>query len=375
MTTTPMTTMTLPPMDHAARVARLRAALADNEGDALLVTNLKNIRYLTGFTGSAGMLLVAGDALLLTSDGRYGSQIAEQVTGLAGLGLEVEIGLPSEQRDALKSAAKGFWRVGLEATHVTWAEQRDMAADWFAEVVPTMGVVERLRQVKDEGEVARIHAAASIADAALANVAGMLGEGPTEEQFGLALDTEMRRLGAAGTSFETIVGAGPNGAMPHHRPGPRRIERGDLVVLDFGALVDGYCSDMTRTVAVGEPREPALSSRMYEVVRQSQQAGVDAVRAGASGVDVDRACRDVIGAAGWADRFVHGTGHGVGLDIHEAPAVGVTSADTLAAGNVVTVEPGVYIPDHGGVRIEDTVVVTADGCRVLTSSPKELVLQ
>jgi len=365
----------LPPMDHAARVWRLRAALADV--DALLVTNLKNIRYLTGFSGSAALLLVRPDSLLLTSDGRYGTQIGEQVTGLDGLGLDVHIGLPSAQREAVGQAASACGRVGLEAAHVTWAESRSLAADVFAgaEVVPTAGVVERLREVKDEAEVARIHAAASIADAALAEVAPMLFESPTESEFGLALDMAMRRLGASGTSFDTIVGSGPNGAMPHHEPAGRRVERGDLVVVDFGALVDGYCSDTTRTVAVGEPREPALSARMYEVVRASQQAGVDAVRAGATGVAVDRACRDVIADAGWGSAFVHGTGHGVGLDIHEAPAVGVTSADTLAAGNVVTVEPGVYLPEHGGVRIEDTVVVTDDGCRILTSAPKELVLQ
>lgn len=358
----------LPPMDHAARVERLRVAL---DVDALLVTNLKNIRYLTGFTGSAGMLLVTADELLLTSDGRYGTQISQQVT----LPARVEIGLPTRQRDAVKSAAKTFWRIGLEAGHVTWGQQREMAADWFAhaELVPTAGVVEKLREVKDEAEVARIHAAASIADEALARVLPMLHDGPTETEFGLALDTEMRRLGASGTSFETIVASGPNGAKPHHRPSTRPIEGGDLVVVDFGALVDGYCSDMTRTVSVGEPRDPALSKRMWDVVRESQQAGVDAVRAGATGKGVDQACRDVIGGAGWADRFVHGTGHGVGLDIHEAPAVGVASADTLAAGNVVTVEPGVYLPEHGGVRIEDTVVVTDGGCRALTASPKELV--
>jgi Xaa-Pro aminopeptidase len=365
----------LPPMDHAARVDRLRAALADADVDALVVTNLKNIRYLTGFSGSAALLLVTADGLLLASDGRYGTQIGEQVTGLAAL--DVHIGLPSAQRDAIAKAASRRGRVGLEAAHVTWADSRSLAADVFprAEVVPTNGVVERLREVKDEAEVARIEAAAAIAGEALANVARLLFDGPTEAEFALALDTEMRRLGAAGTSFDTIVGSGPNGAKPHNEPGARRVERGDLVVLDFGALVDGYCSDVTRTVAVGEPREPAVSNRLYEVVKASQQAGVDAVRAGATGVDVDRACREVIGEAGWGDRFVHGTGHGVGLDIHEAPAVGLTSADTLAAGNVVTVEPGVYLPEHGGVRIEDTVVVTDEGCRLLTLSPKELVLQ
>jgi Xaa-Pro aminopeptidase len=274
-------------------------------------------------------------------------------------------------------AASACGRVGLEAAHVTWADQRALAADVFAgaELVPTVGVVERMRQVKDEAEVARIQAAAAIADAALARVAPLLLDRPTEAEFGLALDSEIRRLGASGTSFDTIVGSGPNGAKPHHQPAARRIESGDLVVLDFGALVDGYCSDMTRTVAVGEPREQALSTRMWDVVRAAQQAGVDAVGPGVRCPEIDRACREVIDQAGWAAAFVHPTGHGVGLDIHEAPAVGAASADTLEVGNVVTVEPGVYLPEHGGVRIEDTVVVTDDGCRPLTSSPKEFVLQ
>lgn len=349
-------------MSRVSRIDRLRGLM---ECDALLVTNLKNIRYLTGFTGSAGMLLVTGDRLLFTSDGRYATQAAEQFQVEA----DFEIGLPTVQRDAIVKAAPRV--VGLEANHVTWAQKRTMAAEWFAEVVPTFGLVERLREVKDEAEVASIEAAADCADAALSALLPMLHEGPTEAEFGLALDTEMRRRGATGPSFETIVASGPNGAKPHHRPSNRRIQQGELVVLDFGALVDGYCSDMTRTVSVGEPDE--LSRRMWDVVREAQAAGVAAVSSSAAAVDVDSACRTVIGAAGWGDRFVHGTGHGVGLDIHEAPAVGSTSADTLAAGNVVTVEPGVYIPEHGGVRIEDTVVVTEDGCRILTKSPKELV--
>ena len=365
-----MTLAALSPMDCGARVDRLRGLL---EVDALLVTNLKNIRYLTGFTGSAGMLLVGADRLLFTSDGRYAAQAAEQM-GAAGVDAEIEIGLPTSQRDALASAAKSSRRVGLEAGHVTWAQQMTMAGEWFtsSEVVPLLGLVERLREVKDAGEVERIEAAASIADAALAALLPSLHDGPTEAEFALALDSEMRRRGASGPSFETIVASGPNGAKPHHRPTSRVIEEGELVVLDFGALVDGYCSDMTRTVSVGEPKDPTMR-RMWDVVRESQAAGVARVAAGVGGVDVDGACRDVIGAAAWGDYFVHGTGHGVGLDIHEAPAVGSTSADTLAVGNVVTVEPGVYIPPLGGVRIEDTVVVTDDGCRALTSSPKEFV--
>jgi Xaa-Pro aminopeptidase len=355
------------------RLPRLRAAgLATC--DAVLVTNLVNVRYLTGFTGSAGVLLVRGDDAILVTDGRYATQSAEQLA-MAGVTAAIEIGPPARQREVVKAAVTQLARVGLEAGNITWAAQRQFADEWDSsvELVPTEGVIEELRRVKDQGEISRISAAAAIADEALARVKPMLTGKPTEADVALALDHEMRRLGASGSSFETIVAAGPNAAKPHARPSTRRIEPGELVVIDFGAVVEGYCSDMTRTVCVGAPATPMLE-RMVEVVGASQAAGVSAVQQGVTGVDVDKACRDVIADAGWADAFVHGTGHGVGLDIHEAPWVGTTSTDTLAAGHVVTVEPGVYLPEHGGVRIEDTVVVTDMGCYPLTKSPKDLVI-
>lgn len=360
----------LPPMDVATRVDRLRAGLDAAGCDALLVTHLVNVRYLTGFTGSAGMLLVTADDLLFVSDGRYRDQAAEQLDA-AGVQARIEI-TGTEQRQVVAGAAAdaGATRLGLEAEHVTWAQQRRYADEWFAgtELVATASLVERLRLVKDAGEVARIEAAAAIADAALARVEPMLWREPTEAEVALDLDTEMRRLGASGPSFETIVAAGPNGAKPHARPSARRIREGDLVVIDFGAVVDGYCSDMTRTLVVGEPS--ADQRRHWDVVAEAQQAGVDAVAPGVATVEVDRACRAVIAAAGWGEAFLHATGHGVGLDIHEAPRVAATGDATLAAGNVVTVEPGVYLPEHGGVRIEDTLLVTTDGCRALTRTPK-----
>src|SRR5258708_1445387 len=248
-----------------------------------------------------------------------------------------------------------------------------MAGTWFpdvGELVPKENVVEALRIVKDEGEVARIEAAATIATNALVNVRGLLDEQPTEHEFGLAIDTEIRRLGAEGNSFDTIVGSGPNGAKPHHRAASsqRRIGEGELVVIDYGAVVDGYCSDMTRTICTGTPTE--LQRRMIDVVMTAQQAGVDRVQAGTTGGEVDRACRQVIGGAGWGDAFSPGTGHGAGLESHEDPRVTFSSTATLATGHVVTVEPGVYLPEQGGVRIEDTLVVTADGSRPLTHASK-----
>ncbi|MCC5953060.1 MAG: aminopeptidase P family protein [Acidimicrobiia bacterium] len=357
-------------MDIAGRLPRLRQAMAEAECDGLLVTSLTNIRYLCGFTGSAGLLWVGGDEALFVSDGRYRTQAADEI---AQGGAEVRVEIPATadgQREAVAAAAGGAARVGLEAGDVTWARVQTFDSEWFpdASLVPTGELVEQLRLVKDAGEVQRIELACAIADVALTRVRGRLLDEPTEAEFGLELDTEMRRLGAADLSFETIVAAGPNGAKPHARPSNRRITDGDLVVCDFGAMVDGYHSDMTRTFWVGEPT--ALQRRMWEVVEAAQAAGVAAVRAGATVAEVDKACRAVIDEAGWSDAFVHSTGHGVGLDIHEAPRVAGTVDATLATGYVVTVEPGVYLPPHGGVRIEDIVVVTDDGCRRLTSTPR-----
>ncbi len=362
------------PMAVADRMDRLRSHLDEAGCQALLVTELANIRYLTGFTGSAALLLVLPDEALFVSDGRYGEQAAAQLKA-SGVDTRIEIGAAQAQRDAVVGAVQeakpALDRLGLEAASVTWADQRRWSVDRFAgyELVPTEGVVEQLRLVKDDGEVARIAAASAIADAALASVRHRLLEQPTESEFALELDTEMRRLGADAVSFETIVASGPNGARPHHSPGPRTITEGDLVVIDFGAMVDGYHSDMTRTSMVGEPTE--TQQRMLDVVAESQQAGVDLVAAGVDAKAVDDVCREIIDAAGWGDAFSHGTGHGVGLDIHEEPRVGQTATATLATGCVVTVEPGVYLPDHGGVRIEDTVVVTDTGCRTVTLAPKD----
>jgi Xaa-Pro aminopeptidase len=356
-------------MDVAGRAERLRAALAVDGLDALVVSSLTNVRYLTGFTGSAGLVTVTPDELLLVTDGRYSEQAAHQ---LAAVGVDARLEITgTDQRRVVTGALAGATRIGLEADHVSWSAQRRYADDWFAgrELVPTVGLVERLRRTKDVGELARMEAAAAVADAALAQLRPELLDGPTEAEFALELDATMRRLGATKPSFETIVASGPNGALPHARPSGRRIAEGDLVVIDFGAVVDGYCSDMTRTVAVGEV--DATARRMLDVVTAAQAAGVAAVGPGVAAAVVDAACRDLIASAGWASAFSHGTGHGVGLDIHEAPRVGTTSDATLAVGDVVTVEPGVYLPAVGGVRVEDTVVVTPEGCRPLTHSTKD----
>ncbi len=365
------TVRTLVPMDVAGRAERVRAAAAEAGCDALVVVNLVNVRYLTGFTGSAGLAWLGTDELVLITDRRYAEQ-SEAETSRAGVDVRIEI-TNLAPKEILAAAAVGVDRIGLEAASVSWADQRQYA-EWFgeAELVPTTGVVEQCRQIKDDGEIDRMATAAAIADGALAEVRPMLADGPTEKETALALDTAFRRLGADGSAFATIVASGPNAALPHKRPSDRPIGPGELVIVDMGAVVDGYRSDMTRTMAVGEPDPEAR--RVFETVRHAQQLGVEKVAPGTPISEVDKACRDRIDADGWADAFVHGTGHGVGLDIHEQPWVRATATEPLEVGQVITVEPGVYLPGFCGARVEDTVLVTEDGARRLTHSPKTLAV-
>jgi len=370
-----MTSAALTPLEIAPRLARLRGRLVSEHLDALLVTKLANVRYLTGFTGSAAMLLVTVDDAVFVTDGRYIEQSTEQL-GAASVDTDVriEIGLTvAVQHAALAATVASGTRLGLEDHSVTWAEKRGFAATFAdAELVPAGQLVEDLRRVKDRGEVDRIRRACAIADDAFQALLGRLADGVTERQFALELEFAMRERGASANSFDPIIAAGPNGAKPHAKPSDRTIGRNELVVCDFGCVVDGYCSDMTRTVSLGDPG--AEARHLYQVVLASQQAGRALVAADVACADIDRASRDVIADAGWADAFSHSTGHGVGLEIHEAPRVAATGRDTLVVGDVVTVEPGVYLPGIGGVRIEDTVVVAAAGSEPLTLTPKDLVL-
>ncbi|MGD0746280.1 MAG: Xaa-Pro peptidase family protein [Acidimicrobiales bacterium] len=365
----------LSPITVTGRLDRLRDAFEAHEIDALVVTTLANVRYLTGFSGSAGVLTVTRDGALLTTDGRYRTQSAEQIEKAgAAAQVDITIGPVTEQRKAAQSvlAAGTITRVGLEADTVSWSAQRTWAGLLNADrLVPTSNAVEALRERKDAAEIARMERAAAIADAALFEVLPLMSQGVTEEHFALELDTAMRRGGAESTAFETIVAAGENSAKPHHHPGGRRINAGDPVVVDFGATFEGYRSDMTRTFCVGSDPEGELA-RVFAVVGESQAAGAAAVRPGISAKEVDDVCRRIIAEAGWAERFEHGTGHGVGLDIHEAPTVSQLGTAILAPGFVVTVEPGVYLPGHGGVRVEDTLVVTEDGARPLTRFTKDI---
>ncbi len=369
----------LAPLQIATRLPALRARLGAEDLDALLVTRLPNVRYLTGFTGSAGMLLVGARTAVFLTDGRYGEQSHEQL-GAAGVDATIEIRtVASEQLDTIAHALAdtGVQRLGLEAHGVTWAQQRQFSARFTGavpalDIVPAGTLVEEQRRVKDRGEIDRIRAACAVADDAFMAIVSRLGSGITEREFALALEFAMRERGASGNSFDPIIASGPNGAKPHARPTNRVIGRNELVVCDFGCVVDGYCSDMTRTVSVGDPGPDAR--HLYDVVLDAQQSGRALVREGAALAAIDAACRDVISRAGWGELFSHGTGHGVGIEIHEDPRVARTASGSLVAHDVVTVEPGVYLAGVGGVRIEDTVVVGAEGAEALTRTPKDLVL-
>jgi Xaa-Pro aminopeptidase len=352
-------------MSAKARRDALRGKLDAAGADAVLVTKLPNVRYLTGFSGSAGQLLVGADDVFVT-DTRYEEQSARQAPEIRR-----EIYRGGNYWELIAGQLAGVKRLAVEAAHLTLLAGRKLAeAAPNVSLVETEGLVEGLRTVKDSGEIERIRRACAIADEAFNEVLGRLNEGLSELDVAAMLEDSMRRAGSEGLSFDTIVAFGANAAEPHHAPAARTLRSGDFVKMDFGATFDGYHSDMTRTVAFGNPSDEM--AKVYDIVRAGQQAGLWAVKAGAKAADVDTAARAPLKAAGYD--FGHGTGHGCGLEIHEAPGVRGESTDVLTAGMTVTVEPGIYLPGVGGVRIEDLVAVTQDGCDILTNSPKELII-
>jgi Xaa-Pro aminopeptidase len=343
----------------------------DEKGiDVMLVTNLVNVRYLTGYTGTNGLTLIGPRTRTFITDFRYVEQAAEQVHPSFE-----RVRAPQDLIEAIADSLPNGWlRLGFEDAHTSVREHgqlRDLLSD-RAELVPVNGLVERLRAVKEPEEIENIRAATVLADTAFERLIhdGLIGR--TEREVAIALEHDMRERGADRASFETIVAAGAHGALPHAQPREVEIKRGDLVVIDWGAELDGYCSDCTRTVAAGEPGDEARD--VYELVLEAQLAGLQAVKAGANGREVDGVARAVIEAGGYGERFGHGLGHGVGLAVHEAPRLSQRSEDELRPGNVVTVEPGVYVPGRFGVRIEDLVVTIEGGCEVLTSVPKRLIV-
>ena len=361
-------------MTHCQRRDRLAACLAAEGLDAFLVSDLVNVRYLTGFTGSNAALLVFADDTppVLATDSRYQTQAARQAPDL-----HTVIKRACGRHLVTRAATAGAARIGFES-HVVTVDTFDALsaelADRTGELVRASGTVEALREVKDAGEIALLRLACEAADAALADLigAGGLRPGRTEKAVARQLEALMLEHGADGPSFVTIVAAGVNSAVPHHRPTDAVLARGDFVKIDFGALVGGYHSDMTRTFVLGQAAD--WQSDVYDLVATAQRAGVDAAEEGAALCEVDGAARQIIVEAGYGEHFGHGLGHGVGLQIHEAPGINSAASGALRAGSVVTVEPGVYLPDRGGVRIEDTLVVGAHGPELLSRFPRELTV-
>jgi Xaa-Pro aminopeptidase len=339
------------------RVDRLRETLEE----PLLVTHGPNVRYLTGFSSSNAALLVEPGRVRLFTDFRY-VDAARAVEGVELVETKRSLTM------ALAEVLEG--RVGFEAEAVTYSAWETLRGGGL-DLVPRRGLVEKLRAVKDEGELDALRRAGEITSRAYDRFAEESFVGRTERELAWQLDGLFHELGAHAPSFETIVASGPNSARPHARPTDREVEAGETVVIDAGAQVDGYCADCTRTFATG-PLPDELKAA-YVATLEGQLAGLEAVRAGVTGVDADAAARDVIEAAGLGGKFGHGLGHGVGLDVHEAPRLSRESNDTLAAGNVVTVEPGIYLEGLGGIRIEDLVIVTDGEPEILTSSTKDLV--
>jgi Xaa-Pro aminopeptidase len=355
-------------VDHASRRSRLHDRLEELGLDAVLVTRLVNVRYLTGFTGSNGQLLTIPRGGVFLTDSRYEEQSRREVPDLR------RVTYPQKLAGALSeaAAAEGVRRIGFEAAGLTYRSWRELADLEGIDLEPLEDEVERLRWAKDGQEIELLERAQEVTDAAFDRVIGKLAEGVTEHQVAFELELAMREIGAERVGFDTIVAFGENAAEPHHGPADRSLRRGDVVKMDFGCVVEGYHSDMTRTLAFGEPE--ARLREVHDLVLRAQLAGIGAVRSGITGDEADRAARSVIEDAGLGHRFGHSLGHGVGLEIHEGPTLRGGSEDVLPEGAVVTVEPGVYVPGLGGVRIEDAVVVGVDGCRPLPRTAKDLLV-
>jgi Xaa-Pro aminopeptidase len=356
---------------NGERASRLGELIAAEGLDALIVEGAANLRYLTGYSGSNGLALARADGSgVFYTDFRYQTQAAAEVDG--AFAREIVTG---ELLASLGAALDGGTRVGFDEALMSVRRRGNLGevVGDAVELVAVTGLLERLRMVKDEGEIAAIAAAAALVDEVLEWLFAQRLSGRTERELAVSLEHEMRLRGASGPSFDSIVASGTNGALPHAQPREQAILAGVLVTFDLGARVDGYCSDCTRTVAIGEPG--ARAREVYATVLAAQLAGLDAVRPPTTGREADATARGVIEAAGFGENFGHGLGHGVGLEIHEGPRLAATgSAEPLVPGNVVTVEPGIYLPGELGVRIEDLVVVREDQPQVLGGFTKELLV-
>lgn len=360
-------------MKADARLAALRARLEAAQLDAVLISDPVNIAYLTGFEGvfdseDAHATVITAEATWLYTDSRY-----SEAAGGSAAGTPWELRLPKENLYVTLCAdltAAGVESIALESS-VPYGRYRFVSRQFAGQVEGVDGWVEEIRQVKEPEEIERIAAAQELTDRAFEHILDFVRVGATESDIALELEVFMRRNGSEGVAFDPIVASGPNSALPHAKVTGRAIQNGDFVKMDFGARVGGYCADMTRTVVVGNPSD--RHREVYDAVHAANLAGISAVRAGRPGADIDAEARAVIVERGFGERFGHGLGHGVGLEVHELPSVGPRGTKSVMPGSVVTVEPGVYLPGFGGVRIEDLVVVEDGGPRVLTRSPKDLI--
>jgi Xaa-Pro aminopeptidase len=353
-----------------ARLDRLRATLATLSAEAIVVSHLPNVRYLCGFSGSAGLLLVTANDATFFTDSRYTIQAKHEVSGAS-----VKIakkGLLRAAGDLLR-ARRSLRRVAYSPAQMTVAQKRALDAAIFRKIrwADDAGAVEKLRAVKDSAEIAVIRESAAIVSKTFERTRRILRPGMTELDLAAEIERDFKKQGAEGPSFDTIVASGPRSAWPHARPTTKPIARNELVVLDQGAILRGYCSDMTRTVFVG--KAPRRVRSLYQAVRDALEAGKAAARLGAKTQEVDAAARNVLRRAGLGRYFTHSTGHGIGLEIHEGPRIGKGDQTVLEEGMVVTVEPGVYIEGLGGIRIEDDIVITARGAEELTTAPRNLI--
>ncbi|MCK9524882.1 MAG: Xaa-Pro peptidase family protein [Limnochordia bacterium] len=347
------------------RITRIRERLQAEGADVFLVSSPMNRRYLTGFTGSAGLVWISSTRQVILTDFRYLEQVKTECPGWELIRIESYI-------ESLKTLIEEdkVQRIAFEKDYVTVKQLEDWQEKLPAEFVGISGWVEELRMIKSEEEVANIRKAAAIADEAFAQLLPSIRSGVTEGEIALELEFLMRKAGASGMSFDPIIASGPRSALPHARPGQRIFSVGDFVVFDFGCIVNGYCSDMTRTLVIGEPEEKHLL--IYDLVLEAQLKSLEAVGPGRTGAEVDAIARDIISEAGYGEYFGHGLGHSLGLEVHENPRLSKNDQTVLKPGMIVTVEPGVYLPGFGGVRIEDLVLVTENGKEVLSSTFKEL---
>jgi Xaa-Pro aminopeptidase len=355
------------------RLAHLRKVMAEQELDGMLISQPENRRYLSGFSGSAGVLLVSAERQAIATDSRYYEQVQAECPDweLFQVGYDFD----AKILDVLRGLGLAGRSVGFEASYVSvdLLQRWERAVQGQVRLVNTIDLVEALRMVKDAGELQAMRQAVALADEALAHIYDWMRPGMTERQVAWELESTMRTRGSPGVAFEIIVASGPNGALPHLRPTERAIQTGEPVVMDLGCMVDGYRSDVTRTICLGQPRDGKYLE-IWNLVLRAQERAKAGLKAGISGAEGDRLARDVIAGAGYGEYFGHGLGHSVGLAIHEYPRLSFAYTGQIPAGAVLTVEPGVYLPGWGGVRIEDMVVVREDGIEVLTGAAKVPVI-